>query len=354
MNAKTKFTKQQIQRYLRAGYRLVGKNTAVEICRWTRTALKGERLCYKRWYGVSSHRCVQMTPNLNFCNFACSFCWRIHEEGRFKMVPEWDDPKEIVDGIIKAQRELLIGYKGNPKVSQERFLEAMFPRHVAISLDGEPTMYPYLAELIKEIKNRGMTAFLVTNGSIPARLKELLDKNAEPTNLYISVYGPNEEIFLKTSKPLIPKAWDLVLESLGLMEEFSCRTVFRMTLVKGLNMVEPEGYAKLIDYANSKFVELKGYTWVGESQKRLSIQAMPKMEELMDFASKIAELTGYQIKVLDEKSRIVMLVKDLDVWEWNLKLIKQQRKIEQEHDKKWRGKIKDFRFKTLKSMLSSL
>ena len=342
-----RFTERQIQRYLRAGYRLVGRNTAVEICRWTRSALKGGRLCYKRWYGVNSHRCIQMTPNLNFCNFACSFCWRIHEEGRFKSTPEWDEPSEIVDGIIRVQRELLIGYKGNPKVPRERFLEAMFPRHVAISLDGEPTMYPYLSKLITEIKERDMTAFLVTNGSIPARLKELLMENAEPTNLYISVYGPNKEVFIKTSKPLIPNAWENVLESLDLMDEFDCRTVFRITLVKGLNMVEPEGYAKLISYANPKFVELKGYTWVGESQKRLPKEAMPRMEEIIDFAAEISRLTGYKIKVMDEKSRVVMLVKNEEVWNWNLKLIKEQRKIETKADTAWRDKIKDFRLKKI-------
>jgi len=286
-----------------------------------------------------------MTPNLNFCNFACSFCWRIHEEGRFKITHDWDDPVEIVEGVIQAQRELLIGYKGNPRVPKELFLEAMFPRHMAISLDGEPTMYPYLSKLIREVKDRGMTAFLVTNGSIPSRLKELLMEDSEPTNLYISVYGPNKEVFVKTSKPLIPNAWERVLDSLDMMDEFECRTVFRMTMVKGLNMVEPEGYAKLILYANPKFVELKGYTWVGESQKRLPKEAMPTIEEILDFALKISQLTGYKIKVMDEKSRVIMLVKDEDVWHWNLELIKEQKKIEEKFDSMWRGKIKDFRLK---------
>ncbi len=336
-----------VRRYLRAGYVLVGRHSAVEVCRWTKSALKGGHMCYKRWYGVRSHRCVQMTPVLNFCNFACPFCWRPHLEGRFEIPPgwEWDEPADIVEGSILAQRKLLAGYKGNPQVDRERFLEAMFPRHIAISLDGEPLLYPKLAELIKEVRARGMTAFLVTNGSVPARLEELLRRGAEPTNLYLSVYGPNPEVFERAAKPLVGRAWELVMESLDLLPKFSSRTIVRLTMVRGLNMVEPEGYAKLIERAQPRFVELKGYTWVGESQKRLPITAMPTLEELEKFAARIAELTGYQVKLSDEKSRVVMLVRDEETWEWNLRLIEEQRRVEEELDREWRGRVRDFKLR---------
>lgn len=339
-----KFTPEVIERYMRAGYRLVGRNTAIEVCRWTKSALRGEWNCYKRWYGISSHRCIQMTPNLNFCNFACDFCWRIHEINRFKTDGLWDDPREIVSGIIWAQRDLLMGFKGNPKVSRERFLEAMFPRHVAISLDGEPTMYPKIDELIMEVKSKGMTAFLVTNGSLPHRIKKLIG-NAEPTNLYISVYGPDEKTFTKTAKPLIKDAWSRLLESLSLMRKFKNRTVFRMTLVKGLNMQNSRGYSKLIEKSEPKFIELKGYTWTGESMKRLPKSAMPRMEELEDFAKEISKWTGYSIKVKDMKSRVIMLVKDEETWLWNLSEIKKQKEQEMAFDNIWKETIKDFKLK---------
>lgn len=339
------------KRYLRAGYALVGKHSAVEVCRWTKSALKGGYACYKRWYGVRSHRCVQMTPVLNFCNFACVFCWRPHLEGRFE-IPlgwEWDEPADIVEGAVYAQRKLLAGYKGNPETTLESFLEAMFPRHMAISLDGEPILYPKLSELIEEVKARGMTAFLVTNGSVPHRLEELIKRGAEPTNLYISVYSPNSEVFERVAKPLMPRAWDLVMESLDLMPKFRARTVMRLTMVRGLNMVEPEGYAKLVERAQPKFVELKGYTWVGESQKRLPREAMPTLVELEEFAQRIAELTEYRVKVSDGKSRVVMLVRDEEAWEWNLKLIEEQRMEEERLDAKWRGRVRDFKIRGLPS-----
>ncbi|MCD6209250.1 MAG: 4-demethylwyosine synthase TYW1 [Thermoproteales archaeon] len=346
--SKLRFDKNVAQRYLRAGYRLVGRHSAVEICRWTKSALKGERLCYKRWYGVRSHRCVQMTPNLNFCNFACVFCWRMHLPGRFKLPEgwEWDKPEDIIEGAIQAQRELLIGFKGHPRVTRERFLEAMFPRHMAISLDGEPALYPYLAELVKKVKERGMTAYVVTNGSVPYRLQEMLKKDAQPTNLYISVYGPDEETFRKAARPLIPNAWESVQESLELLPKFSTRTIIRLTMVRGLNMVNPEGYARLIEKAQPRFFELKGYTWVGESQKRLPISAMPTIDELRELGDKIAEKTGYLLKEMDSKSRVVMYVRDEETWEWNLKLVEEWRKLEEKLDREqWKGKITDFKLK---------
>lgn len=334
-----------VARYLRAGYKLVGNHSAVAVCRWTRSALRGERLCYKSWYGIQSHRCLQMTPVLNFCDFACKFCWRMHLPGRFKLPPgwRWDEPEDIINGSIVAQRLLLIGFKGNPKVSRERFLEAMFPRHFTISLDGEPSLYPKLAELVKKVKERNFTAFLVTNGSIPIRLEELVKRDAQPTNLYLSLYGPNKEVFTATADPRIPNAWENVLRSLELLDRFTeSRTVLRLTMVKDLNMVDPEGYSKLIKLGNPMFVELKGYTWVGESQKRLPISAMPTLEELEKFAKKLEELTGYKVKVEDDKSRVVMLVRDEDVWERNLKMVEEWRARVAKLDESWRSKVEDF------------
>ncbi|MCI4408574.1 MAG: 4-demethylwyosine synthase TYW1 [Thermofilum sp.] len=335
----------EVARYLRAGYKLVGNHSAVAICRWTRSAIRGERLCYKSWYGIQSHRCLQMTPVLNFCDFACKFCWRMHLPGRFK-IPNgwrWDEPEDIINGSIIAQRLLLIGFKGNPKVSKERFLEAMFPRHFTISLDGEPLLYPKLPDLIKRINERNFTTFLVTNGSIPMRLKEMLKKDAHPTNLYLSLYGPNKEVFQATADPKIPNAWENVLTSLELLDQFKkSRTVIRLTMVRDLNMVEPEGYASLIKKANPMFVELKGYTWVGESQKRLPITAMPTLDELEKFAEKIQEITGYKIKVKDDKSRVVMLVRDEEAWETNLKMVEEWKQKVSKLDENWKSKVEDF------------
>src|SRR5437762_5212985 len=101
----------------------------------------------------------------------------------------------IVEDSIRAQRELLSGFKGNPNVSRERFLEAWHPTNVAISLTGEPTLYRRLGEMIDEFQRRRMSTFLVTNGTTPAALRRLHSEGRLPTQLYVTVAAPNEAIY---------------------------------------------------------------------------------------------------------------------------------------------------------------
>jgi len=77
------------------------------------------------------------------------------------------------------------------------------------------------------------------------------------------------------------------------------RNVIRLTLVKGYNFVDPEGYAKLIEKYRPMFVEAKGYVFVGHSQSRLEVKNMPYHHEIMEFAKKIEENSSY--KVIDGK-----------------------------------------------------
>lgn len=239
----------------------------------------------------------------------CLFCWRVQsgdsglkwtETSRSK----WDPPEEVVEGCLKAQQKLLSGYKGNPKADKEKYREALTPKHAAISLAGEPTLYPYLGDLIGEFHRRGLTTFLVSNGTIPEALSRL---NKEPTQLYVSVCAPDKSTFIKTCRPQIPNAWEKLKETLSLLPSFKCPKVVRLTLVRDLNLKNPEVYARLLEKANPTYVEPKAYMHVGFSRLRLGFENMPSHREIRTFADKLAEETGY--KVLDEapESRVVLL-----------------------------------------------
>jgi tRNA wybutosine-synthesizing protein 1 len=293
------------KKFFKAGYRIVGSHSAVEICHWTKQSLRLGRVCYKqKWYGIESHRCLEMTPALVWCTHKCQFCWRPLQ---FTMSgePKPDDPREIVDGCIEARRLLLTGFKGYSKVDVKKWKEANKPTNAAISLAGEPTLYPLISDLIEEFHKRKMTTFLVTNGTRPDRLKNL----EEPTQLYISLCSPDEKTYLKVHNPLVKDGWKKLNESLEMMKSFDCRKVIRLTLVKGLNLKDPEKYAKLILKAEPDFCECKSYMHVGESQKRLSKEAMPSLEEVKAFAEKLSKFTGYKVKDDDEASRVVLLTK---------------------------------------------
>ncbi|MCS7105925.1 MAG: 4-demethylwyosine synthase TYW1 [Candidatus Aenigmarchaeota archaeon] len=294
------------ERFSRAGYRIVGSHSAVEVCHWTKESLRKGRVCYKeKFYGIKSHRCLEMTPALIWCTHKCKFCWRPLE---FTVLgePKPDDPKEIVESCIEARRLLLTGFKGYDKVDKKKWEEANDPTNAAISLAGEPTLYPRISELIEEFHKRSMITFLVTNGTRPDRLSSLEE---EPTQLYISLCANDEKTYLEVHNPLVPDGWKKLNESLELMKSFDCRKVIRLTLVKNLNLKEPEKYAKLILKAEPNFIEAKAYMWVGESQKRLPKEAMPSMEEIRNFAKELSFHTNYEIKDEELASRVVLLTK---------------------------------------------
>jgi tRNA wybutosine-synthesizing protein 1 len=219
-------------------------------------------------------------------------------------IPSIDSPEEIIQGSFKAQERILTGYKGNPKTNWRKFQEALTPKHVAISLTGEPTLYEPLGELIRTFHQKGLTTFLVSNGTLPAKLSKL---SQEPTQLYISVCAPNEQVYKRVCRPQFPSAWAKLNETLDLLQSFHCPTVIRMTLVKEHNMSLVDEYAKTVERANPTYIEAKAYMHIGFSNLRLGFESMPMHREVKDFAGQLAEKTGY--KIIDEapESRVVLL-----------------------------------------------
>jgi len=295
-------------------YGFAGNHSAVKVCTWTKKSLRDEDFCYKqKFYGIKSHLCCQMSPSVNFCQNSCIFCWRPieHTEGvKIKGIKKLDEPEKIIEDSIKAQKKQLSGFGGNEKINKLKLREAQNPMHFAISLTGEPTLYPKLAELIQSLHKKGKTTFLVTNGLNPEGIKKLEKEKALPTQLYISMNAPDEQLYKKICSPKIRNFWKKYNESLKLMSKLrnKTRTTLRLTLVKNLNMVHPEDYAKLIKKANPFFVEVKAYMHVGYSRKRLQMENMPLHEEIKDFAKDISKQSGY--KIIDEKkeSRVVLLM----------------------------------------------
>ncbi len=297
-------------------YQIVGEHSGVKACHWFRKSLLGKGVCYKeKFFGTESHRCLQMTPSVIWCTQRCVFCWRVQPEdigfswkessmADFKR----DDPEYIIENAVKAQRRILTGY--NPKhhknVNPKKYEEALNPRHAAISLSGEPTLFPELGDLIDCFHEKGFTTFLVTNGTLPERLSSI----TEPTQLYFSLVAPDEKTYNIICRPHLKDGWERVNQTLELFPSFSCPTVLRMTLVKPLNTEYPEKYAKLIEKAEPTYVEPKSYMSVGYSIKRqLSLENMLFHQEVKDFATKISELTGYSIIDESSPSRVVLLSK---------------------------------------------
>ena len=283
--------------FIQQKYHVAGEHSAAKLCHWADSVLKGGGGCYKnKFYGIASHRCLQCTPVLLFCNHACVFCWRFMPERKMNAgdIPGkkfgWDEPEKIAEWLLAAQREIISGYGGNRQVARPLYKEAMLPKHVAISLTGEPTMYPHLERLLEEFHKRGMTTFLVTNGTFPERVEKW---KVLPTQFYVSMVAPNEEVYQKAIRPASKSLWKKYLRMLELMPEIGrrTRTVLRMTLARGVNDSDLEGYAQQIKAAQPHYVEVKSMVFVGGARqpgRGLSLESMLEMKEIEIIGTKLA------------------------------------------------------------------
>ena len=75
-------------------------------------------------------------------------------------------------------------------------------------------------------------------------------------------------------------------------------------------MSNEEDYANLIKKANPDWVEVKAYSWVGESRERLDISNVPYFNECLEFAEKIGKHLDMKIIDTHERSGAVLLAKE--------------------------------------------
>lgn len=305
--------KELIEKLEKQGYHLLGRRGAYKACQWQKKALLHGTSCYKqRFYGIQSHRCLQMTPVVDKCTQSCDFCWRVTpaevgvswnqvDVSEADVIPVDD----LMDAVLMANLRTLGGY--NPEagapVPVSMYREARDPKHVAISLAGEPTLYPLISDLIEEIQHRGMTSFLVTNGTRP----DVLSTMTLPTQLYVTLAAPDESTYKTLCKPGVKDGWKRILASQESLQSLGTRTVNRLTMVADRNMHDPRAYSKLIDMGEPDFIEVKGYMFLGSSRGRLNQTNAPSHREIRAFSEKLAVLTGYHLLDEQVESRVVLL-----------------------------------------------
>ena len=410
-----KITNEFVEKYTKTLYRIVGpnKHSAIKPCHWLEQRLmtgRDNRNCYKGVFGIQSHRCLQNTPSMPFCNHQCVFCWRDIELGTLgsEFIVDPDEPKELVDEMIRHHQDIIKNhlplrrYLDNYEImidiihfmlhnpgkhtikslsrelhissnkieravnllKNQKFLhsqpstlnqyvldgdisccidsreeveklinleltdpdnimaahgEAMNPNHAAISLDGEPLLFPKINGLVGEFRNRRMTSFIVTNSTMT---KVIENMDILPSQFYFTLAAPNKKIYQKTCRPMIKEGWNRVLDTMNLIESLDCRTLIRLTAVKDLNINEIliEEYAKIIEKANPNFFEIKGFTLQAKAlliKERLKSE-LPLQEYFPDFdylhkiALKFQEISGFPIIYANETSRDILFAVNWD------------------------------------------
>ena len=303
-----------IQQLKKAKYGVADHST-VELCHWTKKSFKHEGSCYKhKFYGISTHRCMEFSPAGMHCENRCVYCWRPMEfYDSLKMEPEKvAEPKEILTKLMEERKKLIMGYYGDSRNDKQRLDESLLPSHYAISLSGEPTMYPKLPELIKYLKSLEATKsiFLVTNGQEPDMIQRLQDEDALPTQLYLSTNAADYDSFLKINKPKYDDSWQRWNRTLGMLKQLDTRTVLRITLIRNYNDQKEmiPAFASMLQQASPHFIEIKSYMHIGRSTNRLEHSNMLEMDEVRKFSEEIAKQSQI-FSVMDESlvSRIVIL-----------------------------------------------
>uniref|UniRef100_A0A8C7BHB8 tRNA 4-demethylwyosine synthase (AdoMet-dependent) n=1 Tax=Neovison vison TaxID=452646 RepID=A0A8C7BHB8_NEOVI len=253
----------------RQGYQLIGSHSGVKLCRWTKSMLRGRGGCYKHtFYGIESHRCMETTPSLACAN-KCVFCWRHHTnpvgtEWRWKM----DQPEVILKESIENHQSMIKQFKGVPGVKEERFEEGMMVKHCALSLVGEPIMYPEINRFLTLLHECKISSFLVTNAQFPVEIR-----NLKPvTQLYVSVDASTKDSLKKIDRPLFKDFWQRFLDSL-------------------------------------KALAAKGVTYCGESSaSSLTMANVPWHEEVVHFVQDLVDLIpDYEIACEHEHSNCLLI-----------------------------------------------
>ncbi len=151
----------------------------------------------------------------------------------------------------------------------------------------------------------------MTNCQFP----EAIEKLKPVTQLYVSIDAPNKESLKKVDRPLFKDFWERLIGSLKALCLKKQRTVYRLTLVKGWNDSDVEGYIHLINIGAPELIEVKGVTFCG-AEVGITMANVPWHEEVLSFAEVLAAATKgrYGIACVHRHSCCVLLADKAKYW----------------------------------------
>ncbi len=156
-----------------------------------------------------------------------------------------------------------------------------------------------------------ITILRVTNCQFPEAIKTL----KPVTQLYVSVDAPNKAALKEVDRPLFKDFWERLIASLKALRLKKQRTVYRLTLVKGWNDSDIEGYVRLIDIGAPELIEVKGVTYCG-AEGGITMANVPWHEEVLSFAEALAAASKgrYAVACIHRHSCCVLLADKAKYW----------------------------------------
>ena len=125
----------------------------------------------------------------NLCNLRCKMCGQWGDSGIYRAdgysdsATDGEKERNRIRDLIGAKRQLALA-------DYVRLLDELAPSRPIISLfGGEPLLYPDILPLVREIKSRGLTCTMITNGGRLERYaKELVEAGID--SIAVSIDGP--------------------------------------------------------------------------------------------------------------------------------------------------------------------
>ena len=176
------------------------------------------------------------------CNLRCPYC---HNPELLSLSVCGQIPWEDVWDFLKLRKNQLDG--------------------VAIT-GGEPLLQPDIDEALMNIKSLGYSIKLDTNGTLPNRLKDLLQNHLVD---YIAMdLKSSSDLFHKTAGKAIP--FDNILQSIEIIRTSGIAYEFRSTLIEGIHdLDEVNTMAQTIAGADVYFLQtLSGFETLNPEYKQ--------------------------------------------------------------------------------------
>ncbi len=125
----------------------------------------------------------------NLCNLRCKMCGQWGDTGIYRAdgfsasATDGEKEKARIRELIGARRQLALS-------DYVRLLDELAPSQPIISLfGGEPLLYPDVLPLVREVKKRGLTCSIITNGwRLAEAARELVEAGID--TIAISIDGP--------------------------------------------------------------------------------------------------------------------------------------------------------------------
>ena len=177
-----------------------------------------------------------MIPSVNFhlwepCNMRCKFCFAIFQDVKHSILPKGHLPKDQTIEVVLQLADI-----GFEKIT---------------FAGGEPTLCPWLPELIRTAKQAGMTTMIVTNGS--KLTDEFLSANKSHLDwIAVSIDSLNTETNIKIGRAIsgkTPLTFEYYKNLMDRIKGFGYGLKIN-TVVTNRNFTE--NLSELIEYAQPK------------------------------------------------------------------------------------------------------